>query len=114
MTPDEIITEIEQSGLRGRGGAGFPTGRKWRRLRATTYSRNMWSATATRATPARSWIDLSWRATLTVCLEGMAICALAISAEEGFLYIRDEYDMAVQAINAAIHQAEEAGIWATI
>ena len=60
MTPDEIISEVEASGLRGKGGAGFPTGRKWR---VTTNGRSTSCATATRAIRARSWTDRPWRAT---------------------------------------------------
>ena len=109
MTPDEIITEIEQSGLRGRGGAGFPTGRKWRTAAGYDIFPKYVVCNGDEGDPG-AFMDRSiLEGDPHSVLEGMAICALAISAEEGFLYIRDEYDMAVHAINAAIHQAEEAG-----
>ena len=66
MTPDEVIDEVETSGLRGRGGGGFPTGRKWRSCRKAPRRRAATcSATATRATRAPSWTARSWRATPT-------------------------------------------------
>ena len=65
MTDEEICKEISDSGLRGRGGGGFPAGRKWDSVRKQPPGKNMWCATATRATPVRSWTGPSWRATPT-------------------------------------------------
>ncbi len=68
MTPEQICEEIAASGLRGRGGGGFPTGRKWDSdSRGASRTRSTSSATATRATPARSWTAASWKATRTAC-----------------------------------------------
>ena len=68
MTPQEVIDLVLASGLRGRGGAGFPTGRKWQFAAATPRrNRSTPAATPTKATPARSWTVPCWRATLTAC-----------------------------------------------
>lgn len=109
MTPDEIITEMEKSGLRGRGGAGFPTGRKWRTAAGYDVFPKYVVCNGDEGDPG-AFMDRSiLEGDPHSVLEGMAICALSIGASEGFLYIRDEYDMAVHAINAAIRQAEDAG-----
>jgi len=109
MTPDGIMAEMETSGLRGRGGAGFPTGRKWRSAAGFDVFPKYVVCNGDEGDPG-AFMDRSiLEGDPHSVLEGMAICALAIGAEEGYLYIRDEYDMAVHAINHAIKQAEEAG-----
>lgn len=109
MTPDEIMTEMEVSGLRGRGGAGFPTGRKWRSAAGFDVFPKYVVCNGDEGDPG-AFMDRSiLEGDPHSVLEGMAICALAIGAEEGYLYIRDEYDMAVHAVGLAIRQAEEAG-----
>ena len=110
MTPDEIISEVEASGLRGRGGAGFPTGRKWRTAAGYDAEPKYVVCNGDEGDPGafmdRSIIEGDPHAVL----EGMAICALAIGAKEGFLYIRDEYTLAQKHIAKAIADAEAAGI----
>lgn len=109
MTSSEIIDEVEASGLRGRGGAGFPTGRKWRGCAGYTNYPKYVVCNGDEGDPG-AFMD---RAVLEgdphAVIEGMIICALAIGAEEGFLYIRDEYDTAVKRIRGAIEQATAAG-----
>lgn len=110
MTPDEIITEVETSGLRGRGGAGFPTGRKWRTAAGYDVFPKYVACNGDEGDPG-AFMDRSiLEGDPHSVLEGMAICALAIGAEEGFLYIRDEYNLAVRNVKAAIAAAEERGI----
>ena len=66
MTPEQAIQEVIDSGLRGRGGGGFPTGLKWKIATASRVNRNMWFATPMKATPGPLWIALFWKATPTV------------------------------------------------
>ena len=109
MTQDEIITELEISGLRGRGGAGFPTGTKWRTAAGYDAFPKYVACNGDEGDPG-AFMDRSiLEGDPHSVLEGLAICALAIGAEEGFLYIRDEYGLAVHNIKEAISHAEEAG-----
>ena len=110
MTGDEIVQEVEASGLRGRGGAGFPTGRKWRSALELDRFPKYVACNGDEGDPG-AFMDRSiLEGDPHSVLEGMAICALAIGAEEGFLYIRDEYGLAVHNVQAAIAQAEAQGI----
>ena len=110
MTPDEIIGEVEASGLRGRGGAGFPTGRKWRTAAGYDAVPKYVVCNGDEGDPG-AFMDCSlMEGDPHSVLEGMAICALAIGAAEGFLYIRDEYALARRRIQKAIDDAESAGI----
>lgn len=110
MTPEEILDEMDASGLRGRGGAGFPTGQKWRTAAGYDVSPKYVACNGDEGDPG-AFMDRSiLEGDPHSVLEGMAICALAIGAEEGFLYIRDEYALAVQNVRAAIAAAEERGI----
>ncbi len=110
MTPDEIIEELKKSGLRGRGGAGFPTWRKWRTAADVDVYPKYVACNGDEGDPG-AFMDRSvLEGDPHTVLEGLAICALAIGAEEGFLYIRDEYGLAVKNINTAIADAERHGI----
>ena len=110
MTPDEIITQVELSGLRGRGGAGFPTGRKWRTAAGYDNFPKYVVCNGDEGDPGAFMDGSILEGDPHSVLEGMAICALAIGAETGFLYIRDEYALAVAHIKEAIANAEAAGI----
>jgi len=110
MTPEEIIGEVEASGLRGRGGAGFPTGRKWRAAGEYEPTPKYVVCNGDEGDPG-AFMDRSiLEGDPHTVLEGIAICALAIGAEEGYLYIRDEYSLALKHVRAAIRDAESAGI----
>ena len=111
MTPEQVIQTIKDSGLRGRGGGGFPTGREMELCgRATRRIRNTSAATPTRATRARSWTVPFWKATLMSVMEAMAIAGYAIGASQGYIYVRAEYPIAVKRLEIAIDQAREYGL----
>jgi NADH:ubiquinone oxidoreductase subunit F (NADH-binding)/(2Fe-2S) ferredoxin/NAD-dependent dihydropyrimidine dehydrogenase PreA subunit len=109
MTPDQVIDTVQRSGLRGRGGAGFPTGRKWQFCREAKGDQKYMVCNADEGDPG-AFMD---RSTLEgdphTVLEGMAIAAYAIGASEGYIYIRAEYPLAVKRVRLAIKQAEEKG-----
>lgn len=110
MTPDEIISEVEKSNLRGRGGAGFPTGRKWRTAAGYDNYPKYVVCNGDEGDPG-AFMDRSvLEGDPHAVIEGLAIAALAIGAEEGFFYIRDEYDLAVKHIKRAIEDAKVRGI----
>lgn len=110
MTPDEIIKEVEISGLRGRGGAGFPAGRKWRTAAGYENFPKYVACNGDEGDPG-AFMDRSVLEGDPHCvIEGLAIAAIAIGAEEGFFYIRDEYDLAVKHVKKAIEEAEARGI----
>jgi NADH-quinone oxidoreductase subunit F len=110
MTPDEIISEVERSGLRGRGGAGFYTGRKWRIAAESPSFPKYVIMNGDEGDPG-AFMDRSMlEGDPHSVLEGIAICALAIGAEQAFLYIRDEYTHALHTMRKALDDAEAAGI----
>ena len=109
MSPDEVIAELQESGLRGRGGAGFSTGMKWRLTRDVPGDVKYVICNADEGDPG-AFMDRS------ICegdphaiLEGLAIAAYAVGAREGFVYVRAEYPLAVKRLGIAIRQAEERG-----
>jgi NADP-reducing hydrogenase subunit HndC len=110
MTPEGIIDEILRSGLRGRGGAGFPTGRKWQICRAQPGEEKHIICNADEGDPGafmdRSIVESDPHS----IIEGMLIGARAIGSSHGFVYIRNEYPLAVKRINRAIDQAREYGL----
>ena len=110
MTPEQIIEEVRKSGLRGRGGAGFPTGRKWELTRAQPGETKYIVCNADEGDPGafmdRSIIESDPHSVL----EGMIIGARAIGASHGFVYIRHEYPLAVDRLNIALKQAREYGL----
>jgi len=110
MTPENVIDTIKQSGLRGRGGAGFPTGLKWQFARKAKGDIKYIICNADEGDPG-AYMDRSiMEGNPHRVLEGMIIGAYAIGAEEGYIYIRGEYPLAVQHITLAISQAEKMGL----
>ncbi|MTV48413.1 4Fe-4S dicluster domain-containing protein [Heliobacillus mobilis] len=109
MTPDVVIEEVHRSGLRGRGGAGFPTGRKWKQCASYENSPKYVVCNGDEGDPG-AFMDRSiMEGDPHSVIEGMIIGAYAVGANEGFIYIRDEYALAVETIRKAIEQARERG-----
>lgn len=110
MAPEEIIESVKQSGLRGRGGAGFPTGYKWEFTRRAKSKIKYVICNADEGDPG-AYMDRSvLEGNPHRVLEGMIIGAYAIGAPEGYIYVRDEYPLAVKHISLAINQAEKKGL----
>jgi NADH-quinone oxidoreductase subunit F len=111
--PDDIIALIEHSGLRGRGGAGFSTGTKWRFTRRTAGERKYIICNADEGDPG-AFMDRSvLEGNPHVVIEGMIIAAFAIGAQEGYVYVRAEYPFAVERLRAALEQARQRGLLGT-
>jgi len=109
MTPEEVIEEIKLSGLRGRGGAGFPTGVKWETCRQNPGMQKYAICNADEGDPG-AFMDRSvLEADPHTVLEGLTIAAYAIGATEGYIYIRAEYPLAVKRLRSALERARENG-----
>ena len=105
--PDAVIDTIEKSGLRGRGGGGFPTGRKWRFTAANRGGKSYIVCNGDEGDPG-AFMDRSvMEGDPHKLLEGMAIAAFAIGADEGYIYVRAEYPLAIKRLRKAIKDAEE-------
>ena len=105
--PDAVIQEILDSGLRGRGGAGFPTGLKWKFTAANKGGKSYVVCNGDEGDPG-AFMDRSvMEGDPHKLLEGMAIAAFAIGADEGYIYVRAEYPLAIKRLRKAIHDAEE-------
>ena len=110
LSPSEVIEEIKASGLRGRGGAGFPTGIKWESTAQTPPGQKYVVCNADEGDPG-AFMDRSiLEGDPHSVLEAMAICGYAIGADTGYIYIRAEYPLAIERLKIAINQAEEAGV----
>ncbi len=110
MTPEAVIEEIKKSGLRGRGGGGFPTGRKWETTRNAKGDIKYVICNADEGDPG-AYMDRSiLEGNPHSVLEGMIIGAYAIGSNEGYVYVRNEYPLAVSNLTIAIKQARELGI----
>ncbi|WP_066632725.1 NADH-quinone oxidoreductase subunit NuoF [Desulfolucanica intricata] len=110
MTPEEVIEDVKRSGLRGRGGAGFPTGMKWGFVRQAAGDKKYVVCNADEGDPG-AFMDRSvLEGDPHAVIEGMAICAYAVGADEGYIYVRAEYPLAIERLKIAIAQAEERGI----
>ncbi len=106
MSPEDVIAEIKTSGLRGRGGAGFPTGVKWGFARASKSNKKYMVCNADEGDPG-AFMDRSvLEGDPHAVLEGMVIGAYAIGADEGYIYVRAEYPLAIERLKIAIAQAE--------
>ena len=110
MTPEQVVEEIKKSGLRGRGGAGFPTGVKWESAAKQPKGQKYMICNADEGDPG-AYMD---RATLEgdphSVLEAMVIGGYAVGADKGYIYIRAEYPLAIERLQIAIAQAHEAGL----
>ena len=110
LSPIEVVEEIKASGLRGKGGAGFPTGIKWESASQTPPGQKYVVCNADEGDPG-AFMDRS----ILECnphsvLEAMAICGYAIGSDTGYIYIRAEYPLAIKRLKIAISQAEDAGL----
>jgi NADH-quinone oxidoreductase subunit F len=109
MNPEQVIEEIKSSGLRGRGGAGFPTGRKWDLARASKGSEKYLICNADEGDPG-AFMDRSiLEGDPQAVIEGMIIAAHAIGATQGYIYCREEYPLALERLDIAIAQARGKG-----
>lgn len=110
MSPEDVIEEVKKSGLRGRGGGGFPTGMKWQFAKASVNDKKYVICNADEGDPG-AFMDRSvLEGDPHKILEGMAICGYAIGADEGYIYVRAEYPLAIKRLRIAIEQAEAMGL----
>jgi len=110
MTPDDVINTITDSGLRGRGGGGFPTGRKWLFAKGSVSDKKYVVCNADEGDPG-AFMDRSiLEGDPHALIEAMAIAGYAIGADEGWVYVRAEYPIAVKRLTIAIEQAREYGL----
>ncbi len=110
MTPETVIQEIERSGLRGRGGAGFSTGRKWQFARTYESGEKFIICNADEGDPGAFMNRSVMEGDSHAVIEGMAIAGYAIGASQGYIYIRAEYPLAVRRLEIALDQAREHGL----
>ena len=110
MTPDEVIEEVSDSGLRGRGGGGFPAGRKWAQVKRQNAAQKYVVCNGDEGDPG-AFMDRSiMEGDPHRMLEGMMIAGVACGATEGYIYVRAEYPLAVERLKTAIAQAKEIGL----
>ena len=107
--PEAVVEEVVQSGLRGRGGAGFPTGIKWRTVAQTTAPQKYIVCNADEGDSGTFAYRMIMEGDPFVVIEGMTIAGVAVGASKGYIYIRSEYPHAVEAMNAAITAARRGG-----
>ncbi|SFA83621.1 NADH-quinone oxidoreductase subunit NuoF [Clostridium frigidicarnis] len=110
MSPEEVTKEMTESGLRGRGGGGFPTGRKWEATRKSKDDVKYVICNADEGDPGAFMDRAILEGDPHGVLEAMAICGYAVGANKGYIYIRAEYPLAISRLKIAISQAEEAGL----
>ena len=110
MTPDEVLNEVDKANLRGRGGAGFPAGKKWKHTKSAKSAIKFVVANGDEGDPGAFMDRAIMEGNPHSLLEGMILNAYAICAQYGFVYVRHEYPLAVENLNVAISQARELGI----
>jgi len=108
--PEEILQEILDSGLRGRGGAGFPTGAKWRLARRAPAGQKVVICNADEGDPGAYMDRTILESNPHQVIEGMALCAYAIASSQGIIYVRAEYPLAVSILTKALDQAKDLGL----
>jgi bidirectional [NiFe] hydrogenase diaphorase subunit len=110
MTPKDVVDTMVKSGLRGRGGAGFPTGVKWGTVAKSAGAKKYVICNADEGDPG-AFMDRSvLESDPHSVLEGMAIAAYAVGADQGYIYVRAEYPLAIQRLQVAIRQAKQMGL----
>jgi len=109
MTPEEVYTTLEKSGLRGRGGAGFPTGTKWRFVNKAQGAKKYVICNGDESEPGTFKDRLILEGDPHSIIEALAIAAFTVGADEGYIYIRGEYNLAQERVSLAIKQAREMG-----
>ena len=110
LNPEKVLLEVKKANLRGRGGAGFPTGIKWETTRNAPGEKKYVIVNADEGDPG-AYMDRSLlEGNPHLVLEGLAIGAYAIGAREGFVFVRQEYPLALENINKAVQQAKEYGL----
>ncbi|MCG9889530.1 MAG: SLBB domain-containing protein [Thermosynechococcaceae cyanobacterium MS004] len=113
MTPEEVVAEITKSGLRGRGGGGYPTGLKWATVAKMPAGQKYVICNGDEGDPG-AFMDRSvLESDPHLILEGMAIAGYAVGANHGFIYVRAEYPLAIQRLQKAIQQAKKYGLLGT-
>lgn len=110
MTPEEVCDAVTASGLRGRGGAGYPSGLKWQIVRKAISDRKYVVANGDEGDPGAYMDRTLMESDPHRVLEGMAIAAFAIGAEQGYVYVRGEYPIAARRLEKAIRAAERKGL----
>jgi NADP-reducing hydrogenase subunit HndC len=110
MTPEQVIAEVDKSGLLGRGGAGFPTGRKWSFVRSAEGHPKFVICNADESEPGTFKDRLIMEGDPFSIIEAMTIAAYAVGSQEGYIYIRGEYGLAYTRLENAVHQAESTGL----
>ena len=109
ISPEGVIEEINASGLRGRGGGGFPTGRKWNECREAPSDEKYVICNADEGDPGAYMDRCVLEGNPHLVLEGMMIGAWAVGAQRGYVYVRNEYPVAVKHVQTAVQQARELG-----
>ena len=110
MSPEQVIDEITKSGLRGRGGGGFPTGRKWKSARDAPGEPKYVIANGDEGDPGAFMDRALMEGVPHAVIEGMIIGAYAIGSSQGYIYVRNEYPIAVKRLAMAVEQAREMGL----
>lgn len=110
MTPEQVLDEVDKANLRGRGGAGFPAGKKWRHTKKAGPGVKLVIANGDEGDPGAFMDRAIMEGDPHSLLEGMLLCAYAIGGEHGIIYVRHEYPLAVKNLGIAIRQAEEYGL----
>ncbi|MFO7712480.1 MAG: NADH-quinone oxidoreductase subunit F, partial [Dehalococcoidia bacterium] len=110
MSPGDIIAELKRSGLRGRGGAGFPVHRKWEQCRRAKGEPKYVICNADEGDPGAFMDRVVLESDPHQVIEGMIIAGYAVGAERGYVYVRAEYPLAIKRVRIALEQAAEAGL----
>ena len=110
MTPEDVVDVVDQSGLRGRGGGGFPAGRKWKQVARQSEKTRYVVCNGDEGDPGAFMDGSVMEGDPYRLIEGMMLGAYAVTSQEGYIYVRAEYPMSVARLTHAIHELEEAGL----